>query len=86
MGLVFIYPHSINTKKPIQIEFHHSFEKVEYNIKYFMQQLTSYIDMIEGNNPPPIPEECKNINNRKHCVMHNFFYDINKLNKLTKNA
>ena len=51
-----------------------------------MKFLTEYIDMLEGDNPPPIPPSCQVATNRQHCVMHNHFYDPKKLNGQLKNG
>ena len=54
MGLVFVYPDDLESEKTLNIKFDHQYEDIVYNPDNFMI-LTSYIDMIEKDNPPPIP-------------------------------
>ena len=78
--MVFVYPHEVISKNNLTIKFDHQYENVKYDPENFMKFLTEYIDMLEGDNPPPIPPSCQVATNRQHCVMHNHFYDPKKLN------
>ena len=80
MGLVFVYPDDLESEKTLNIKFDHQYEDIVYNPDNFMNFLTSYIDMIEKDNPPPIPPSCQISTNRQDCVMHTYFYDQKKLN------
>ena len=84
MGLVFVYPDDLESEKTLNIKFDHQYEDIVYNPDNFMNFLTSYIDMIEKDNPPPIPPSCQISTNRQHCVMHTYFYDQKKLNGRSK--
>ena len=86
LGLVFVYPHEVISKNNLTIKFDHQYEDVKYDPENFMKFLTKYIDMLEGDNPPPIPPNCQVATNRQHCVMHNHFYDPKKLNGQLKNG
>ena len=76
-GLVFIYPEESDFKEGINIKFSHKFEKVEINIKRFLEKITAYLDMLYEKSPPKPPNECG-------CHMHKFFYDEKKLRSMIK--
>ena len=55
MGLVFVYPDDLESEKTLNIKFDHQYEDIVYNPDNFMKN----IDMIEKDNPPPIPPSCQ---------------------------
>lgn len=85
LGLVFVYPENMIVKNGITINFSHHYENIKLNMDKFEKFLTNYFDMLDQKKPPSIPKECRDMNNRKHCVARDFFYDEEKLEKLKKN-
>lgn len=76
-GLVFVYPEESIFTDGINVKFSHKFEKVEINMKKFLEKITVYLDMLYEKNPPKPPSECG-------CHMHKFFYDEKKLRSMIK--
>ena len=81
LGLVFVYPEGFSDDNKLNIHFSYQFKKVEFKPKKFLEELTDYFDSLNSNEVPPIPEKCKDITNRTHCWMHNYFFDAKKLEK-----
>ena len=74
-GLVFVYPEESSFKDGINVKFSHQFEKVDIDMKNFIQKITDYLDMLYQKKPPQPPDDCG-------CRMHKFFYNEDKLKEL----
>ena len=74
-GLVFVYPEESSFKDGINVKFSHQFEKVDIDMKNFIQKITDYLDMLYKKNPPQPPDDCG-------CRMHKFFYNEERLKEL----
>ena len=71
LGLVFIYPENLSSKKSISVNFSFEYCEVPVDKKRFLKELTKYMDILHQDVPPPPPEkDCK----PKVCSMHKFFY------------
>lgn len=84
LGVVFVYPEEIIEGNRLNVEFSHSFQQVEHNPDKFMKLITQYIDNLEQDNVPIIPEKCKDIKKQQHCYMHSFFFDEKKLERIQR--
>ena len=79
MGLVYIYPEKLINGDSILVDFSYSFEKVNYEPQKFLNFLTEYFENLEKPFPPEVPQKCKDLKEKQHCIMHAFFYDQKKL-------
>ena len=84
LGLVYVYPEKLIKGDSILVDFSFSFEKVNYEPQIFMNILTDYIENLEKPFPPEIPQKCKDLKEKQHCVMHAFFYEQKKLKNVIK--
>jgi hypothetical protein len=62
LGLVFIYPEELKSKKDISIDFSFKFTEVKYDMQNFMKLLTNYLDILHDKNPPTPDENCETCN------------------------
>lgn len=74
-GLVFIYPENSNFDSGIDVKFSHIFSEIKIDLDNFKNKITSYLDVMHKPEPPEP-------NNRCCGIMHNFFYDKKKLEKI----
>ena len=84
LGLVFVYPEEIVDGNRLNIHFSHTFQQVTYNPEKFMKLITNYIDNLEQEKVPAVPEKCKDTTKQQHCYMHSFFFDEEKLERINK--
>ena len=84
LGLVYVYPEKLVQGNSLTVDFSYSFEKVKYDPQYFKNFLTEYFDNLENPYPPEVPEKCKDLKGKQHCVMHSFFYEQKKLKNVIK--
>ena len=62
LGLVFIYPEELKSNNKISIDFSFKFAEVKYDMQKFMKLLTSYLDILDNENPPDHDEDCETCN------------------------
>ena len=62
LGLVFIYPEELKSKKDISIDFSFKFTEVKYDMQNFMKLLTNYLDILHDKTPPTPDENCETCN------------------------
>ena len=62
LGLVFIYPEELKSNNKISIDFSFKFTEVKYDMQKFMKLLTSYLDILDNENPPDHDEDCETCN------------------------